>query len=30
MFHSYFEKKNVKVSTFDIVPFPNFEITTAL
>ena len=27
MFHSYFERKNDKVLTFDIVHVPNFEIS---
>ena len=27
MFHSYFERKNDKVLIFDIVYFPNFEIS---
>ena len=26
MFHSYFERKNDKALTFNIVHFPNFEI----
>ena len=30
MFHSYFEGKNDKVLTFDIVHFPNFEIRVSL
>ena len=30
MFHSYFERKNDKVLTFNIVHFPNFEISGAL
>ena len=30
MFHNYFERKNDKVLTFDIVDFPNFEINTSL
>ena len=30
MFQSYFEKKNDKVSTFNVVHFPNFEISTSL
>ena len=29
MFHSYFERKNDKVFTFNIVHFPNFEIIGA-
>ena len=29
MFHSYFERKNEKVLTFNIVHFPNFEISTS-
>ena len=29
MFHFYFERKNDKVLTFNIVPFPNFEISTS-
>ena len=27
MFHSYFERKNDKVLTFNIVHFPNFEVS---
>ena len=27
LFHSYFERKNDKVLTFNIVYFPNFEIS---
>ena len=27
MFHSYFERKNDKVSIFNIVYDPNFELT---
>ena len=30
MFHSYFERKYDKVLTFNIVHFPNFEISTSL
>ena len=30
MFHSYFERKIDKVLTFNIVHFPNFEISDAL
>ena len=30
MFHSYFEKKNGKVLTFNIVRFPNFEMSAFL
>ena len=30
MFHFYFARKNDKVFTFDIVEFPNFEISTSL
>ena len=30
MFHSYFERKSGKVSTFNIVHFPNFEISASL
>ena len=30
LFHSYFERKNDKVLTFDFVYFPNFEISTSL
>ena len=30
MFHSYFERKNDEVLTFDIVQFPNFEISASL
>ena len=30
MFHSYFERKYEKVLTFDIVHFPNFEISASL
>ena len=30
MFHSYFERKNDKVLTFDIVNFPDFEISASL
>ena len=30
MFHSYFERKNIKVLTFNIVHFPNFEINASL
>ena len=30
MFHCYFERKNDKVSTFNIVHFPNFEINASL
>ena len=30
MFHSYFEKKNNKIFTFNIVYFPNFEISASL
>ena len=30
MFHSYFERKNDKVLTFDIVHVPNFEIGASL
>ena len=30
MFHSYFERKNEKVLTFDITQFPNFEISASL
>ena len=25
LFHSYFERKNDKVLTFHVIPFPNFE-----
>ena len=30
MFHSYFERKNDKVLTFNTVNFPNFEISASL
>ena len=30
LFHSYFERKNDKVLTFNIVHFPNFEIYSSL
>ena len=30
MFHSYFERKNDKILTFNIVHFPNFEINASL
>ena len=30
MFHSYFERKNNKVLTFNIVNFPSFEISAFL
>ena len=30
MFHSYSERKNEKVLTFNIVQVPNFEIITSL
>ena len=30
MFHSYFERKNDKVLTFNIVHFPDFEINDSL
>ena len=30
LFHSYFKRKNDKVSTFNIVHFQNFEISTSL
>ena len=30
MFHSYFERKYEKVLTFNIVHFPNFEISASL
>ena len=30
MFYSYFERKNDKVLTFNIVYFPNFEISASL
>ena len=30
MFHSYFEKKNDKVFTFNIAHFPFFEISAYL
>ena len=30
MFHSYFERKNDKVLTFNIVHFPDFEISDSL
>ena len=30
MFHSYFERKNDKVLTFNTVHFPNFEISASL
>ena len=30
MFHSYFERKSEKVSTFHIVHFPNPEISSSL
>ena len=30
MYHSYFERKDDKVLTFDIVHFPNFEINASL
>ena len=30
MFHSYFERKNDKVLTFNIVHFPNFETSMSL
>ena len=30
MFHSYFERKYGKVLTFNIVHFPNFEISASL
>ena len=29
-FHSYFERKNDKILTFNIVNFPNFEISASL
>ena len=30
MFHSYSERKNDKVLTFNVVHFPNFEISASL
>ena len=30
MFYSYFERKNEQVLTFNIVHFPNFEISASL
>ena len=30
MFHSYFERKNDKILTFNIVHLPNFEISASL
>ena len=30
MFHSYFERKNDKVLAFNIIHFPNFEISASL
>ena len=30
MFNSYFEKKNDKVLTFNIIHFPNFEINASI
>ena len=30
LFHHYFERKNDKVLTLNIVHFPNFEISAAL
>ena len=30
VFHSYFERKNDKVLTLDVVRFPNFEISASL
>ena len=30
MFYSYFERKNDKVLTFNIVRFPNFEVSASL
>ena len=30
MFHSYFERKNGKVLTFNVAHFPNFEISASL
>ena len=30
MFQSYFERKNDKAFSFDIVHFPNFEISASL
>ena len=30
MFHSYFERKNDKILTFNVVHFPNFEISASL
>ena len=30
MFHYYFERKYVKVLTFNIAHFPNFEISASL
>ena len=30
MFHSYFERKNDKVLTFNIAHLPNFEISASL
>ena len=30
MFHSYFERKNGKLLTFDIFHVPNFEISGSL
>ena len=29
MFHSYFERKSDKVLTFNIVHFPNYEISVS-
>ena len=30
MFYSYFEEENDKVLTFNIVHFPNFELSASL
>ena len=30
MFHSYFDRKNVKVLTFNIGHYPKFEISASL
>ena len=29
MFHSYFERKNAKILTFNIVHFPNFDMSAS-
>ena len=30
MFQSYFERENDKVLAFDMIQFPNFDISTSL